>query len=55
MRWAPSAVILNLMKTTTKTEKTQADLDNEALDAEMTEAQKEWWKQVGEDEKAKWG
>lgn len=43
---------MTLMKTTTKT---QADLDNEALDAEMTESEKEWWRAAGEDEKKKAG
>lgn len=44
------------MKTTTKTKKTAAaDLANEMLDSYMTEADKEWWRQVGEDEKRKAG
>lgn len=45
------------MKTTTKTAKASKknphDAINEEMDSAMTESQKAWWKQVGEDEMRK--
>jgi hypothetical protein len=57
VRWVHQRTIVLFMKTTTKRagKKNPHDAAFEAMDAAMTEAQKEWWRQVGEDEKRKAG